>query len=234
MKFNILTLFPEIFQSFTTQSLISKAIENDLISFECYNFRQFGLGKHAQVDDMPYGGGAGMVIRPEPVIETLEAHQLNETHRVLISPRGKVWNQQKARTFSQMKKPITFICGRYEGFDARISDYVDEEISIGDYVLMGGEIAVMAIVESVSRLIPGVVGNFGSTEEESFGHGLLEYDQYTRPAEFRGEKVPDVLVSGNHQKIRDWRHQNAQTRTQEKRPDLWHIYKQDLLSDDKR
>ena len=224
MKYHILTLFPEIFDSFLSQSLVQKAVEKELISFEFHNFRDFGLGKHAQVDDMPYGGGAGMVIRPEPVIDTLEARQLMSTRKVLISPRGTVWNQAKAREYSQLDIPVTFICGRYEGFDARISDYVDEEISIGDYVMMGGEVAVMAIIESVSRLLPGVVGNLDSTLEESFGQTLLEYDQFTRPAEFRGEKVPDILVSGNHQKIRDWRLDNARLRTRERRPDLWRMY----------
>ncbi len=205
-------------------SLIQKALENKLIDIETVNFRKFGFGKQLKVDDTPYGGGAGMVLRPEPIIQALEECEKtvpgHKTHRVLVSPQGTPFTQAKAKELSALTLPIALICGRFEGFDERVRSYTDEEISIGDYVLLGGEVAAMVIIEAVSRLVPGVIGNPESLRIESFNKHLLEHAQYTKPIEFRGDKVPEVLVSGNHQKIDSWRKESAITKTRAKRKDL--------------
>lgn len=225
MYFIVLTLYPELFSSFLTCGLLNKAQEDGKIRIETVNFRKHGLGKHSSVDAPPYGGGAGMLLRPEPIIETLEDCEKRfpgqKLHKVLISPQGDLYKQAKAWTLSRIESPVVLICGRFEGFDDRIRRFIDEEISMGDFVMMGGEIAAMAIIESVSRLVPGVVGNQESLEQESFNQGLLEHDQYTRPFEFRGHKVPEVLLSGNHQKIAEWCQSNAIRKTREKRKDLY-------------
>ncbi len=228
MHFNILTLYPEFFSSFLSEGLIKKALDDGKISIETINFRKYGLGKHHKVDAPPYGGGAGMVLRPEPIINALRECEENlgckKQHKVLISPQGSVFNQEKAKELSRIDIPITFICGRFEGFDERIRAFVDEEISIGDFILMGGELAATVIIETVSRLIPGVIGNKESLENESFNDNLLEYSQYTRPYDFLGNKVPDVLKSGNHGEIKKWRKNDSIKKTKIKRLDLFNRY----------
>jgi len=222
-EFWIFSLYPEIFDSFLQSGLLGRAIRDQRMQVKPFNFREYGLGKHKKVDDTPYGGGAGMLLRPEPLIESLEAADAGSevaAHRVLITPRAKRFTQAEAHRFAKLDKPLALICGRFEGFDERIHNFVDEEISLGDYVLMGGEVAAMAVIEAVARLTPQVIGNLDSTVNESFESGLLEYAQYTKPHEFRGLKVPDVLTSGDHQKIADWRLESSRQTTKAKRPDL--------------
>ncbi len=227
MQFEVLTLFPEIFSSFLGESLIKRAIENDLIQINLYNFRQHGLGKHQKVDDAPYGGGPGMILRVEPIYDALVARDQHyqsqnlETHKILLTPQGTPFNQEKARHLGQSNKVLLLICGRYEGFDERIRSYVDEEISGGDFVCLGGEVIAMMLIEVISRLVPGVLGNQLSSQEESFAERILEYPQYTRPPVFDNIKVPEVLTSGNHQQIEDWRQEQALKRTRQQRPDLF-------------
>ncbi len=186
------------------------------------------MGKHRKVDETPYGGGAGMVLRPEPIVRALEESERSapcgKMHKVLMSPQGERFTQDKAERLSRSDLPIAFICGRFEGFDERVRSHVDEEISIGDYILLGGETAAMAIVEAVGRLLPGVVGNSDSLCAESFGGDLLEYAQYTKPAEFRGQRVPEVLISGNHREIAKWRKKSALAKTEARRADLLNRY----------
>ena len=226
LRFEVLTLFPEIFSSFLEESLIKRALEKRLLSISLANFRKHGLGKHLQVDDSPYGGGPGMILRIEPLVLTLEEKkdfhqgQGRDTHTILVSPQGQPFTQKKAKELSQNNSVLTLVCGRYEGFDERIRSLVDEEISGGDFVCMGGEVITMAIIESVSRLLPGFIGNQESSEQESFSQSLLEYPQYTRPASYAGMDVPEELLSGNHKKIAQWRQQQAFSRTQKRRPDL--------------
>ena len=226
LRFEVLTLFPEIFSSFLDESLIKRAIEKGLLSVSLVNFRKHGLCKHLQVDDSPYGGGPGMILRIEPVARTVEEQkkfyhsQGRETHTILVSPQGQPFTQKKAKELSQNNSVLTLVCGRYEGFDERIRSLVDEEISGGDFVCMGGEVITMAIIESVSRLLPGFLGNQESSEQESFSQSLLEYPQYTRPASYAGMDVPEELLSGNHKKIAQWRQQHALSRTKKRRPDL--------------
>ncbi|MBU3917447.1 tRNA (guanosine(37)-N1)-methyltransferase TrmD [bacterium] len=228
MHFNILTLYPEFFTSFLAEGLIKRALDDGKISIKTINFRKYGLGKHQKVDAPPYGGGAGMVLRPEPIINALRECEENagckKQHKILISPQGSVFNQEKAKELSRLDVPITLICGRFEGFDERIRIFVDEEISIGDFILMGGELAATVIVETVSRLIPGVIGNKESLENESFNDNLLEYSQYTRPYDFLGNKVPDILKSGNHGEIKKWRKSDSMKKTKTKRLDLFNRY----------
>ena len=226
LRFEVLTLFPEIFSSFLEESLIKRALEKRLLSISLANFRKHGLGKHLQVDDSPYGGGPGMILRIEPLVLMLEEkkdfHQSRgrETHTILVSPQGRPFTQKKAKELSQKNSVLTLVCGRYEGFDERIRSIVDEEISGGDFVCMGGEVISMAIIESVSRLRPGFLGNQESSENESFSQSLLEYPQYTRPASYAGMDVPKELLSGNHEKIAAWRQKQAFSRTKKRRPDL--------------
>ena len=226
LRFEVLTLFPEIFSSFLEQSLIKRSIEKGLLNVNLVNFRKHGLGKHLRVDDSPYGGGPGMILRIEPLVLTLEEKkdfhhsQGRETHTILVSPQGQPFTQQKAKELSQRNSVLTLVCGRYEGFDERIRSIVDEEISGGDFVCMGGEVISMAIIESVSRLRPGFLGNQESSENESFSQSLLEYPQYTRPASYAGMDVPEELLSGNHEKIAAWRQKQALARTKKRRPDL--------------
>ena len=226
LRFEVLTLFPEIFSSFLEESLIKRALDKRLLSISLANFRKHGLGKHLQVDDSPYGGGPGMILRIEPLVLMLEEkkdfHQSRgrETHTILVSPQGQPFTQKKAKELSQRNSVLTLVCGRYEGFDERIRSIVDEEISGGDFVCMGGEVISMAIIESVSRLWPGFLGNQESPENESFSQSLLEYPQYTRPASYAGMDVPKELLSGNHEKIAAWRQKQAFSRTKKRRPDL--------------
>lgn len=221
MKFNIITLFPETIQSLTNYSILGRALDTEIIEIKTYNLRDFGIGKYKQVDDTPYGGGAGMLLKVDilgKAIEKVRTENPN-TFVILMTPKGKKYNQSEAKKLSKMKN-ITLVCGHYEGFDERVRDLVDAEISIGDYVLSGGEIAASAIIDSVSRLIPGVLGHDDSTKEESFENGRLEYPHYTNPREHKGMKVPEVLLSGNHAEIEKWRRQAAEKITKNKRPDL--------------
>ncbi len=226
LRFDVLTLFPEIFRSFLGESLMRRALENQLLEIELTDFREFGLGRHRQVDDEPYGGGPGMLLRVEPIvnaIRSLEARHRQaglKTRKVLLTPQGQPFVQAKAREWSEDSTLKMLICGRYEGFDERIRGFVDEEISAGDFVCLGGEVVAMLVIETVSRLVPGILGNPESKNRESFSGTGLEYPQYTRPPEFEGMAVPEELLSGNHQLIEDWRRAQADKRTRERRPDL--------------
>ena len=219
MKFDVLTLFPEMFEPLK-QSIIGRAKEKDLIDINLINIRDFSKDKHKKVDDTPYGGGAGMVMKADVVYDAYKSIENRENAKVIyMSPQGKTLNQKKVEEFSK-EKHLIILCGHYEGIDQRVIDkIVDEEISIGDYVLTGGEIPAMVLIDSVSRYKDGVLSK-ESIEEESFSNGLLEYPQYTRPEIFEGEKVPEVLLSGNHQNIDKWRHERSIEITELKRPDL--------------
>ena len=218
MKFDILTLFPEMFAPLE-QSIIGRAVENNRIEINLTNIRDFSKDKHKKVDDTPYGGGKGMVIRPDVVYDAYEAVKDENAKIIYMSPKGKVLNQEKVKALSK-ENHLIILCGHYEGIDQRVLDeIVDEEISIGDYVLTGGEIPAMVLVDSVSRYVEGVLSE-GSTSEESFSDGLLEYPQYTRPEEFRGKKVPEVLISGHHENIKKWREKKSLEITKKNRPDL--------------
>jgi len=222
MQIEVLTLFPEIFSGFLSTSLIARAQEKNLLAVRLTNIRDFAPPPHFSVDDSPYGGGAGMVLRPEPLTAAIEAarSRLPGAQVVLLSPSGKPFSQPLAQAMSS-EGQIIFICGRYEGIDQRVIDQsVDLELSLGDFVLMGGEVAAMAVIESVVRLIPSVVGNSQSIAEESFSEGLLEFPHYTKPAVFRGAAVPEVLLSGNHAKIAEWRKAQSKAKTARVRPDL--------------
>jgi tRNA (guanine37-N1)-methyltransferase len=227
VRVDVVTLFPELFGPFLTTSFVGKAIAGGKLEVRFRSPRELGLGKHRSVDDTPSGGGSGMVMRVDVLVATMEA--LDESaategkpkaRRVLLTPQGKPFDQPAAARLSH-EQAIMLICGRYEGFDERVRSFVDEEISLGDFVMTGGEVCAMAIIEATVRLLPGVLGNFDSTREESHGEeGLLEYPQYTRPAEFRGLKIPEVLSSGHHADIAKWRKEQALARTRERRPDL--------------
>jgi tRNA (guanine37-N1)-methyltransferase len=221
MRVDIVTLFPELFSTFLETSFVGRAIEGGKLAVQLKSPRDFGLGKHRSVDDTPYGGGSGMVMRVDVMVQAMEAFDGEpRARRILLTPQGVPFDQKAAERLS--KEPaIMLVCGRYEGFDERIRGHVDEEISLGDFVMTGGEVCAMAIIESTIRLVPGVLGNAESTHEESHGaEGLLEYPQYTRPAEFRGEGVPEVLKNGNHAEIAKWRREQAIARTRTRRPDL--------------
>jgi tRNA (guanine37-N1)-methyltransferase len=199
-------------------SILKRAKENNLIEFNIINFRDFSTNKHKTVDDTPYGGGSGMVLAVEPIYLALESIKGN-THKILLSPQGQTFNQSKAKELLK-EEHLVFICGHYEGFDERVSEYVDEELSIGDFVMTGGEIAALAMVDAIARMIPGVLGSKESFEKDSFYNDNLDYPQYTKPREFKGLKVPDVLLSGNHEEIDKWRKEMQEKRTKERRPDL--------------
>jgi len=219
MKLTILTLFPELLTGYFESSIMAKAVERGLISYSIVNFREFARDRHRTCDDAPYGGGAGMVIKPEPLADALDSAGAAQRRVVYPSPSGKLFNQQYAWELSR-EEELIFICGRYEGVDQRIVDlYVDDEICIGNYVMSSGEIAALAIIDSVYRLLDGVISG-ESLEEESFTDGLLEYPQYTRPAVFKGLAVPDVLLSGNHAVIEKWRYDMRIEKTRRFRPDL--------------
>lgn len=218
MKFDVLTLFPEMFECLK-ESIIGRAMEKDLIQINLINIRDFSKDKHKKVDDTPYGGGAGMVIRPDVVYDAYQSIQDKKAKVIYLSPQGQVLNQTKVKELST-EEHLILLCGHYEGIDQRVLDeIVDEEISIGDYVLTGGELPTMVLIDSVSRYVTGVL-NEDSTKEESFSNKLLEYPQYTRPEEFRGKKVPEVLISGHHKNIKEWREEKSLEVTKNKRPDL--------------
>jgi len=223
MKIDILTLFPEMFDSPFNYSMVNRAIEDGYVEINPINFRQYGLGKHQKVDDTPYGGGAGMLLKPEPIfkaVEEIEAANSQTNKRIiLMDPAGKPFDQAMAEDFSE-EDHLVFICGHYEGYDERIRTLVTDEVSLGDYVLTGGELAAMVMVDATVRLLPGVVGNQSSIVEDSHSTGLLEHPHYTRPAEYKGMEVPKVLMSGNHALIDQWRQKESLRRTYERRPDL--------------
>ncbi len=224
MRFDVLTIFPEIFQGPSSVGMIQKAIDKGLIEFYIHNLRDYAEGPHRQVDDTPFGGGAGMVFKPEPIFHAVEtvqrSSQQSSSRVILLSPQGIPFHQKKAEELKHIEQLI-LICGRYEGVDERVRDFlIDEEISIGDYVLMGGELAAMVVIEVITRLIPQVLGDPDSARRESFTTGKLDYPQYTRPADFRGMKVPDILLSGNHAEVERWRQEKALENTMKKRPDL--------------
>lgn len=222
MRFEVVTLFPELFEVLH-HGLLGKAREAGRIEVHTITPRRFTSDRHRTVDDAPYGGGSGMVLMPGPIADALdhldEARAGRVSHRVLLTPQGRRFTQAHARRFSELDS-LTLVCGRYEGFDERIRGFVDEEISLGDFVLLGGEIAALAVVEATARLLPGVLGNEDSAADESHAEGLLEYPQYTRPEEFRGQSVPEILRSGNHGAIARWRRKESLRRTLERRPDL--------------
>ena len=234
MKFDILTLFPDMFSSPFQESILGKAIEKGLIQIRTINIRDFASDKHQIVDDSPYGGGQGMVMKVEPIARAIEQAKAQDPDAwtVYLTPQGKQFNQAIARTLAS-RSHLILLCGRYEGVDERVKElFVDEEISIGDYVLTGGELAAMVIIDSVSRLLQGVLGSDQSAQEDSFVDFLLEYPHYTRPSNFRGNCVPQVLLSGNHSAISLWRRKEALRRTRVRRPDL--LNKVDLSGDDKK
>ncbi|CEK32777.1 transfer RNA (guanine-N(1)-)-methyltransferase (M1G-methyltransferase) (tRNA [GM37] methyltransferase) [[Clostridium] sordellii] len=220
-----MTLFPEIFNSYMSESIMKRAVEKGIIEVNIYNIRDFSTNKHKKVDDYPFGGGAGMVMTPQPIYDTykyiVDKFNIEEPRVIYLTPKGKVHNQEIATDMSSYED-IILLCGHYEGIDQRIIDsIVTDEISIGDYVLTGGELPALILIDSISRLIPGVLNQNESFEEESFKDNLLEYPHYTRPREFMGMEVPEVLLSGNHKKIDEWRHDKSIEITKERRPDLY-------------
>ena len=220
MKIDVLTLFPAMFAGPLDESIIKRARESGRLDLRLHNLRDYAHDRHRTVDDRPFGGGPGMLLKPEPIFEAVESLARENTRVILLSPSGRTFNQAIARELAGFEH-LLFVSGHYEGFDERVREQLaDDELSIGDYVLTNGALPVMVIVDAVTRLLPGVLGDDTSTHEESFNHGLLEYPQYTRPAEYRGMKVPEVLLSGNHAEIARWRAEQARLRTQERRPDL--------------
>ena len=222
MRIDVLTLFPEMFTGVLEYSIVKRAREAGVVTVNLVNFRDWAQDKHHTVDDSPFGGGPGMVIKPEPVFDTVGAVRATQDPvgpLVYLSPKGERFTQALARELSALPC-LTVLCGRYEGLDQRVDHLVDREISVGDYVLSGGEPAAIVLLDAVVRLLPGALGDEASTVEESFSEGLLEYPQYTRPAEYAGWKVPEVLLSGNHEAIRRWRRDMALEETRKKRPDL--------------
>jgi tRNA (guanine37-N1)-methyltransferase len=222
MRFDVITIFPEIFRGVFEFGIIRRAVESSLIEIGIHDLRDYTQDRHRQVDDRPFGGGAGMVLKPEPVFRAIEAltEGVGEVSTLLLSPQGRLFNQRVAEELSR-KPRVLLICGRYEGVDERVVEHlVTDEISVGDYVLSGGEIPAMVVIDAVTRLVPGALGCEQSAERESFVEGLLDCPHYTRPAEYRGLKVPDVLLSGNHAEIERWRRLKAIEKTLRRRPDL--------------
>lgn len=222
MKIDVLSLFPEMFDGPMKQSIVGKAIDNNVLDLKLTNFRDFTTDKQNHVDDYPYGGGAGMLLQAQPVFDALEAVQKESNTKgkvILLDPAGRKFDQKVAEEFAN-EEHLTFICGHYEGYDERIRELVTDEVSLGDYILTGGELGAMVMIDATVRLLPEVLGNKESAPGDSFSNGLLEYPQYTRPADFRGMKVPDVLTNGNHKLIEEWRQKESLRRTLERRPDL--------------
>ncbi len=222
MQIHILTLFPEFFRGPLETSILARARDRGYVEFQMLDIRDFTENKHRQADDTPYGGGAGMVMKPGPVVRALEYARESspEAPRILLTPQGEQFEQETAESLAD-ERDLILVCGRYEGIDERVrEDWIDRELSIGDYVLPGGEIAALCVTEAVVRLLPGVLGNQDSLDEESFAQGRLEYPHYTRPQTFRGHEVPDVLLSGDHQRVDEWRREQAEKRTARRRPDL--------------
>lgn len=219
MKITILTLFPEMFDGFLTNSIIKRAIAKEIVKVEVINIRDYTKDKNHRVDSAPIGGGAGLIMKCQPIVDCINNHKENNSKVIMLSPRGTTYNQQKAKELSK-EQHIILLCGHYEGIDERVNKYVDESISIGDYILTGGEIGSMAIADSIIRLLDGAIAK-ESTEFESFDENLLEYPQYTEPYDYNGDKVPDILYSGNHQAINKWRRKKSLNLTKDHRPDLF-------------
>jgi len=220
MKIDVLTLFPAMFAGPLDESIIKRARDTGLLDLKIHQLRDWTHDRHKTVDDRPFGGGPGMLLKPEPLFEAIESLKREKTRVILLSPDGRKFNQAVARELAQ-QEDLLLVTGHYEGFDGRVREgLADDELSIGDYVLTNGALPAMVVIDAVTRLLPGVLGDDESSHDESFSHGLLEYPQYTRPAEFRGMKVPDVLVSGNHAEIEKWRREQAKLRTEKQRPDL--------------
>jgi tRNA (guanine37-N1)-methyltransferase len=234
MRFDVLTLFPELFSSFLKETILGRAVKAGLVDIRLVNIRSFARGRHLVTDDSPFGGGEGMVMKPGPVSRALDSIDRTKDRSLvlLLTPQGRTFDQPLAWDLSRMEQ-IILICGRYEGVDERIrTTCVDMELSIGDFVLSGGEMAAMVVIEAVSRLVPGVLGGEKSSQKDSFEDGLLEYPQYTRPRVFKNQEVPEILLSGDHEKIRVWRRTESLKRTLERRPDL--LKKAKLTEEDKR
>lgn len=227
MQIDVLSLFPEMFEGPMNTSIIGKAQEKGVANIDITDFRKFAVNKHGHVDDYPYGGGAGMLLRVDPIHDALEEiegkHPDTKKRVILMDPAGETFTQKHAESFAE-DDHLIFICGHYEGYDERIRSYVTDEISVGDYVLTGGELGAMIVIDATVRLLEDAVGNEESITGDSFSTGLLEYPQYTRPAEYKGMKVPDVLMSGNHAKIADWKEKESLRRTYERRPDMLENY----------
>jgi tRNA (guanine37-N1)-methyltransferase len=222
LNFTVITIFPQMLSSPLNHSILKKAQDNGLIKIDIVDLRNYTRDRHHTTDDSPYGGGQGMVMKAAPLVASIESarSQAPEAHVILLTPRGRVFDQHTATQLSR-EPNVVLICGRYEGIDERVSAFVDEEISLGDYTLSGGEPAAIVLIDAVARLVPGVLGNENSAAEESFTDGLLEYPQYTRPEEFRGMKVPEVLLSGDHERIKEWRNRQSLALTRQRRPDLF-------------
>jgi tRNA (guanine37-N1)-methyltransferase len=227
VRFDVVSLFPDAFAGFLATSFVARAIDGARMAVRFRSPRDFGLGKHRSIDDTPYGGGSGMVMRVDVLVATMESLDADapggRARRILLTPQGKRLDQERVQSFAE-REAVMLVCGRYEGFDERIRAHVDEEISLGDFVMTGGEVAAMAVIDAVARLLPGVLGNEASTLDESHSPatgGLLEYPHYTRPVEFRGARVPEILQGGHHADIAKWRREQAVARTQQRRPDLW-------------
>lgn len=223
MRIDILSLFPDMFNGLFTESIIKRAIDNKIVTINIIDFRKYSLDPHHKVDDTPYGGGPGMVLACEPIYRALESIKTEYSKVVLLTPDGSVYNQSITKELTSIKHLI-LICGHYEGFDERIRKFVDYEISIGDYVLTGGELPAAVIVDSVVRLLPGAINEDSFNNDSFYNDNLLDYPTYTKPSNFMGLEVPEVLLSGNHQKILEWREKMSKIKTQEKRPDLWEKY----------
>ena len=219
MKIDILTLFPDMFKGPFDESIVRRAMDKKLVKINIHNLRDWTKDKHRSVDDRPFGGGVGMVMMVEPIDLALKDLKKKGSKVILLSPRGKVFNQKEAIHLSNLDHLI-LICGHYEGVDERVFNLIDEEVSIGDFVLTGGELPAMVVIDSIARLIPGVLEKSEATKNESFTDNLLEYPHYTRPADYKGEKVPPILLSGNHKKVDDWRLKKALEKTKKQRPDL--------------
>ena len=219
MNIHYLTLFPEMYEGVLNSSILKRAKDKGIVDYNLINFRDYSNSKHNKVDDYPYGGGAGMVLKPEPVFEAMDDLEVDNARVILLCPQGAPFDQKMAEDLST-EEDIVFICGHYEGYDERIRTLVTDEVSIGDYVLTGGELASMTMTDAIVRLIPDVIGKRESHEQDSFSTGLLEHPHYTRPREYRGMKVPEVLLSGDHKKIEEWRRDESLKRTRERRPDL--------------
>ncbi len=227
MKFSVVTIFPDMVNAYLGASIIRRAVKNGIITVNVHNLRDYATDKHKTVDDYPYGGGAGMVMKPEPFFRISDALWPEKEKRkiILLSPRGRLFDQEAASELCRDEREVVFFCGRYEAIDERIAvTLADEEISIGDYVLTGGELPALVIIDAVSRLIPGVLGDSRSSEEDSFTCGLLDYPHYTRPEFYRGRSVPDILLSGNHREIERWRKRESLRITAERRPGLLEKY----------
>ncbi len=236
-RFHILTLFPEMVMDGLNTSIIGRAIEAGLLEINAVNIRDYSTNKHMKVDDYPYGGGAGLVMQPEPVYRAykdLEKDMKKKPRVVYLTPQGTTFHQEMAKELAK-EEELVFLCGHYEGIDERVlEEIVTDYVSIGDYVLTGGELPAMVMIDSISRLVPGVLHNDDSAGDESFENGLLEYPQYTRPPVFLDKEVPEVLLSGHHENIRKWRHEQSVKRTKERRPDLWEAYEKEMEEKDGR